>query len=128
MKKVLKQMITFICIMFVLSFQHASAITLKMDNKVISETTYSMNSTVSTVWKTVLESSNGMNRNVTVSVITSDYKTYCSIRFLDKNNNIVWAKNNAIQGNGDKVTFWCGQDVYKIQIKTAKGTGSVELW
>lgn len=80
-----------------------------------------------TSWKTIASSTTGFNCNVYIkcsntalsgwTVVPSD------IRMLGKNGNVVWEEKGAIAGLGDRV-FYCGSDVYTIQIRTQSGSGT----
>ena len=72
---------------------------------------------ISTTWTTVLSSSTGLLETVK-----------CDIRLLDKNGNAVWSQNGAVPGNNVERTFWCGSDVYKVQMRTQARTGVVSAW
>lgn len=72
-------------------------------------------------WKTVYSSSRGFNRNVSITCYnTSTHKN--DIRMLGSNGQTVWTENGAIDYSGSR-TFWCGSDVYKIQLRNT-GSGS----
>ncbi len=87
---------------------------------------------ISTTWTTVLSSSTGFNRDVHVKAITTSTglleTVKCDIRLLDKNGNAVWSQNGAVPGNNVERTFWCGSDVYKVQMRTQARTGVVSAW
>lgn len=79
----------------------------------------------SSSWKTVASSTTGFNCNVVVGgSVLGNY--YMDVRMLDKNGNVVWSEENAfstIGGNGGTRTFWCGSDIYYIQVKGHNGNG-----
>ena len=87
--------------------------------------------TTSTSWKTLATSTSGFNRNVTVfnSSATLDGlgPIRADIRMLGRNGNVVWQENKACPGYGER-TFWCGSDVYEIQIKLANGYGTARAY
>lgn len=76
-----------------------------------------------TKWTTVAESRSGFNCNVYITV-SNTWPTRTSIRMLGKNGNVVWEKEGAIAFNQFRARFWCGADVYKIQLITMQSTGS----
>lgn len=77
----------------------------------------------STKWTTIATSTSGFNRNVKVSTLNTIVASTNHIRMLGKDNNVVWQENNAIGFSSSRV-FWCGSDVYKIQIRCSSGAGS----
>lgn len=83
--------------------------------------------TTSTSWKTVITSSTGFNRWVGIhnwSTATDGLGILrADIRMLGKNGNVIWAEDKACPGYGSRA-FWCGSDVYTIQIKVARGAGT----
>lgn len=89
---------------------------------------------IDTGWTTILESSSGFNRNVKVSATTFTLNGLlstvpCDIRLTGKDENDVrWSKDNAVPGNGKETVFWCGSDVYKVQIRTTAGNGIASAW
>lgn len=88
---------------------------------------------ISTSWTTILSSSSGFNRNVTVSATTLTLNGLlstvpCDIRLLGKNDKELWSKDSAVPGNGKETVFWCGSDVYKVQIRTTAGNGIASAW
>ena len=89
--------------------------------------TYQGTIITSTSYKTIAYSTNGFNRNVKVfnaSTSTDGLGILrADIRMLDRYGNIVWEEKKACPGYGSRV-FWCGSNVYKIQIKVAYGKGT----
>ena len=89
---------------------------------------YSINT--STSWKKIAEASSGFGCNVYIEC-TNFSNVPCDIRMLDANGGLVWEESGAISinsifgsgGNGSR-TFWCGSNVYQIQIRTQGGTGT----
>lgn len=83
---------------------------------------------INTSWKTIASSTTGFNCNVWIasynlgtiglSIAPSD------IRMLDKSGNVLWQESGAVAGTGAQRQFWCGSDVYTIQIRTQTGTGT----
>ena len=88
---------------------------------------------INTSWTTVLTSSSGFNRDVYIQATTFTYNGLvttvpCDIRMLDKNGNVLWTGTGSVPGQNQKVSFWCGSDVYKVQIRTQAGNGIVYAW
>lgn len=88
---------------------------------------------INTSWTTVLSSSSGFNRDVYIQATTFTYNGLvttvpCDIRMLDKNGNVLWTGTGSVPGQNQKVSFWCGSDVYKVQIRTQAGNGIVYAW
>lgn len=80
------------------------------------------------VWTTVISSNSGFNRVVHVSANTFTHinlmtTVSCDIRLLDRYDNVLWSADDAVPGNGTYKDFWCGSDVYKVQLRTAAGDG-----
>ncbi|WP_413854683.1 hypothetical protein [Candidatus Ruminimicrobium bovinum] len=96
-------------------------------SKIYAADTYKGTIVTSTTWTTLAESTTGFNRNVTVfnsstgtdglGILRAD------IRMLGKNGNVVWSETKACPGYGTR-EFWCGSDVYKIQIRVAYASGT----
>lgn len=84
--------------------------------------------TIDTSWKTIASSTTGFNCNVYITADTNQpagtlQRDKCDIRMLPKSGtNPVWEKTSVFDGEGGD-TFWCGPDVYKIQIRTHVGDG-----
>lgn len=79
-------------------------------------------------WTTIAESSKGFNSNVFINVINTS-TSINDIRLLNRNGNVVWQKDGAIGMNEKLAKFWCGSDVYKVQVRTQRGTGSATaIW
>lgn len=96
---------------------------------IISIASYNIN----TSWTTVLTSSSGFNRDVHIQATTFTYNGLlttvpCDIRMLDKNGNVLWTGTGSVPVQNQEVTFWCGSDVYKVQIRTQAGNGIVYAW
>lgn len=91
------------------------------------------NANIDTSWTTVLSSAKGFNRNITVCATTFDFNGIlttvpCDIRLLGKSGNEIWRKGSAVPGSGKETTFWCGSDVYTVQIRTTSGKGIASAW
>ena len=87
--------------------------------------------TTATYWKTLITSSSGFDRNVSVYNSSDSFDGLgilrADIQMLDSNDNVVWEEERSTPGNGTRV-YWCGPDVYKIQIKVAYGSGVASAW
>lgn len=85
----------------------------------------------STSWKTIASSTTGFNCNVYIecwnTTTSGTVVAPCDIRMLSKNGNVVWEEKGAINGVGHRI-FWCGSDVYTIQIKTQAGHGTARAY
>lgn len=85
----------------------------------------------STSWKTLAASTKGFNRNVAVFNMSTGTDSIgilrADIRMLGKTGNVVWQEEKACPGSGTRI-FWCGPDVYKIQIKVANSSGTARAY
>lgn len=85
----------------------------------------------STSWTTLATSTTGFNCNV--AVFNSSTGTdglgilRADIRMLDRSGKVVWQEAKACPGYGTRV-FWCGSDVYTIQIRVAYGGGTARAY
>lgn len=116
MKKILKA--TFmIAILLVSSMVYSSNVKAATYNSVI----------LSSSWQTIASSSSGFNCNVTIRCFVTGTDGLGAIRpdirMLNQNGQVVWAENRSCPGLGSR-TYWCGSNVYRIQIKVATGGGS----
>lgn len=59
--------------------------------------------------------------NETRTVASLNREANCYVRFLGKNGDVLY--NTTMPGNSSDL-FWCGSDVYKIQVKTEAGKGN----
>lgn len=89
---------------------------------------YSINT--STSWKTIATASSGFDCNVDISC-TNFNNVPCDIRMLNSKGSVLWEESGAIQitsmvgsGGPGSRKFWCGSDVYTIQIRTQGGKGT----
>ena len=90
---------------------------------------YEYGMSVSTSWKTVATATTGFNCYVYIkcmnTLINDNFEVVpCDVRMLDKSGNVVWYESGAVPGQGSRI-FWCGSDVYTIQIRTQGGLGTV---
>lgn len=92
---------------------------------------------ISTSWTTVLSvstsSSTGINSDIIISANTFTSNGLlstvpCDIQMLGKNGQLLWSKDDAIPGSGAHTEFWCGSDVYTVQIRTTAGYGTASAW
>lgn len=58
------------------------------------------------------------NRNVSVYCYNTNSLQHNDIRMLDSSGNVVWEEYGAIDYSGSR-TFWCGSNVYRIQIRVS---------
>lgn len=82
---------------------------------------------ISTEWTEVLSSSTGLGCNVYISckntIISGGKVVPTDIQMLGKSGNVIWEESGAIPGQGSRI-FICGNDVYKIRLKTQAGLGT----
>ena len=84
----------------------------------------------STSWKTIATASSGFDCNVDIGC-TNFSNVPCYIRMLNSKGSVILEESGAIKitsmlgsgGYGSR-TFWCGSDVYTIQIRIQSGTGT----
>lgn len=81
----------------------------------------------STKWTTIATSTTGFNCNVEVNTLNAALPSTNHIRMLGKGGNVVWEENSAIGFSASRV-FWCGSDVYEIQIRCSSGVGTASCW
>ena len=93
-------------------------------------TSYANALPINTSWKTIATSTTGFNGHVriycrNISILSDGSVAKGIVRLLDKNGNVLWTSSDAssVPGQGS-YSYWCGSDVYKIQIKTQAGGGS----
>lgn len=94
-----------------------------------SVTFHSVN--LSQSWETIAECSTGINRNITVSSLVTGTDGIGAIspdiRMLGKNGNVVWSESKSCPGLGTR-EYYCGSDVYKVQIRVANGGGTARAY
>lgn len=78
----------------------------------------------SSKWTTIATSSSGFNCNVYIYSLNAYPAATTHVRMLGKSGNSLWAENNAIGYQSSRI-FWCGPDVYTIQVRTSAGGSSV---
>lgn len=78
-------------------------------------------------WTTVASSKKGFNTDVYIKVINTSVSRN-DIRMLDRYGRVVWEQEGAIGMNQSLAQFWCGSDVYTVQVKTQYGYGSATAW
>lgn len=92
---------------------------------------------ITTSWKTIYSvstsSATGINRNIsmwanTTSLTSTGARVACDLKMLNRNGQRVWLGEGVVPGNSSTVSFWCGSDVYTVQIKTRGGTGTAFAW
>ena len=94
-------------------------------------TSTNTNLSVSTSWQDIAWStSSSQGINCDIEIVNSTNATSgnglgwlaSDIRMLDNNGNVVWEESQSCPGRGSRV-YWCGNDVYHVQIKQQWGTG-----
>ena len=121
-KKILK-----VAFLFVLLI----VIAISTSTTAFAANSYNNTITTSTSWKTLATSTTGFNCNVAIfnsstgndglGILRAD------IRMLGKSGNVVWEESKACPGYGTRV-FWCGSNVYTIQIKVAYANGTARAY
>ena len=66
----------------------------------------------------LLGSGNCANKTVSVYCINNNTLQHNDVRMLDSLGNVVWEEYGAIDYSGSR-SFWCGSNVYSIQIRVA---------
>ena len=84
---------------------------------------------INTSWKELASSTDGFNcyvyivsYNTSASSLTQVVAS--DIQMLDANGNVIWYESGAVSGSGSSRIFFCGSDVYSIQIRTQIGKGT----
>ena len=80
-------------------------------------------------WKTIHHCiDKGLNRNVTISITATSVNKYglddADIRMLSKSGRVLWT--GKVKAAGFQ-KFWCGSDVYTLQIRIPNGVTSVYI-
>lgn len=87
--------------------------------------------TTSTTWSTLATSTTGFNCNVAVNNASTAFDGVgilrADIRMLGSTGNVLWSESKSCPGYGTRV-YWCGPDVYTLQIKVATGSGVARAW
>lgn len=83
---------------------------------------------VNTNWKNIATADYGFGCNIEVESMSANLGNNSTVlgldvRMLDKKGNVLWSQSEAVPGWGKRV-FWCGKDVYKIQVRYNRGIGS----
>ena len=83
---------------------------------------------INTVWKEIAKSTDGFNCYVYIACYNTSPGSLTQvaasdIRMLDANGNVIWYEGGAVSGSGSRI-FFCGSDVYSIQIRTQTGKGT----
>lgn len=80
-------------------------------------------------WKTLATSTTGFNCNVIISCSNLSFLSNGKlakglVRMIGRNGNVLWTSpaEEGVPGQGSRV-YWCGSDVYRIEIKTQTGGG-----
>ncbi len=129
-RKFVKKAILVLAMVILLgTFGSKETFAMEMDkinqSEIALRTTHRNRTTIdSTRWTTVAESSKGFNCNVYIS-ISNNMVSRTGIRMLNRRGKILWQSDDAIAFNQYRAQFWCGSDVYKIQLTTNSGGASV---
>lgn len=132
MKKYLKKIIAIILSVLVIMMCGMTCLAYMPDNIATfamarSKTfTHSPIAVNSTSWKTVAKSTDGLDCHIKISS-TGASITYVSVRMLDKNGSEVWYEKEAFGSLGSR-EFWCGSDIYTVQVKYVVGGGSISCY
>lgn len=86
--------------------------------------------TASEGWVTLYHcSSRGLNRNVNINVNAASLNGLrladAQIRMIGKDGRVLWT--GKVPNDNQFHKFWCGSDVYKIQVRIPNGAGSVYI-
>ena len=83
---------------------------------------------VGSTWKTVASSTTGFNCNVKVSSLGTTLGKV-DVRLLGKKGNVLWSQYESFGTLGYGI-YWCGSDVYKIQVKyhSSNGRGTISTF
>lgn len=115
----------------VLSFASNGKVIAKEDiNNIIStqSDTYVTWLNLTTSWKTIAKSTSGFGCNVEIVCNTTGtdgfHPLYADIRMLDKNGNVVWTESKSCPGDGTGRVYFCGSNVYTVQIKVQHSGGT----
>lgn len=83
---------------------------------------------VGSTWKTVASSTTGFNCNVKISSLGTTLGTV-DVRLLGKNGNVLWSQYESFGTLGYGI-YWCGADVYQIQVKyhSSNGRGTISTF
>lgn len=77
-------------------------------------------------WKTIATSTTGFNCNVKISSLGTSVTTV-DVRMLGKSGNVIWSESESFGSLTSRV-YWCGSDVYKIQVKYHSGEGTITCY
>lgn len=68
----------------------------------------------------------GIDSDVLISANSSSQEAQIDIRLLDKEGEVVWSQKNTFPLE-DQRNYWCGPDVYKIELRITNGEGIVTV-
>lgn len=68
----------------------------------------------------------GIDSDVLISVNSSSQEAKIDIRMLDNVGDVVWSQKNTFPVE-DQRNYWCGPDVYKIELRITNGEGIVTV-
>lgn len=105
--------------------------TTRSDELLPSSPNWNETITTSSSWKTIVAAKYGLDRNVGIYNYSATLDGWglsrADIRMLGKDGNVVWEEAKACPGKGSRV-FWCGSDVYTIQIRVRNGYGTAHAY
>lgn len=79
-------------------------------------------------WRTIATSTSGFNCNVTIGGYTTT--NYIDVRMKNSSGQVVWTGYQVIETwhNPTYGIFWCGSDVYSIQVRCDGGSGAGQAY
>jgi len=66
-------------------------------------------------WRIIAYSTSGFNCKVYMDGLVSS--NYIHVRMLNSSGNVIWSENNSLATYSGGRTYWCGSNVYTIQVK-----------
>lgn len=98
------------------------------ESKVAYSNHYESGVIVGSTWKKVASSTTGFNCNVKIASLGTTLGTV-DVRLLGKNGNVLWTDYESF-GSLAYGIYWCGPDVYQIQVKyhSSNGKGTINTY
>ena len=82
---------------------------------------------LSNTWTTIAYDTDGFNCNVEITgLIMTGYGPRIDVRMLGESGNVTWSENDSCPGQAGRV-YWCGPDVYTIQVRVDKGISGTAI-
>lgn len=82
-------------------------------------------------WTDIAISTSGFNCNVTISCLVTGTDGLgairADVRMLNSSGTVVWSESKSCPGLGSR-TYWCGSNVYKVQVRVATGGGTARAY